>query len=301
MVPSPSVLVSEPSTEGEVFTVATPTGSAETAAVASVASSPLRPVTEQSKPSTPSGDVRGPVYGKASPLHASVKATAAQIDAAGTGKPLMPKVEQRAAIVPRETKFAQERIFDTAGPAPLPPAVVQTTLIKSLNIPSSVGIPEAFHIIEAAGTLQVTDLAASVRDSPLPFGEEVKVLPVVDKPEIKDGKKYLFHVIIKPISLPSETSSLMLVGSIPEFGAWDPTDGVELAKRGEETWEAIVEVDSDVGFAEYKYAIVDDVDGLVRWEQGENRTVNWCAFSRSELRDAVLTCFLPGTMPTSNE
>lgn len=212
-------------------------------------------------------------------LEQSVKSAAANIEASGTGIPLLPKVNQRDTVIPKETKFAQERLFDTSGPAQQAPqaaALAATaSAIKSLNLPANTAVQEAFSIVQEAA-LKPTDLAGSIRDSPGSFGAKTKPAAVTTpKPELKDGPKYLLHILLKPIKAPNATSSIALVGNIPELGAWDASDAVVLAKRGEDTWEAVVELDSPSGSADYKYAIVDEKDGQVQWENGDNRKLTW--------------------------
>lgn len=202
----------------------------------------------------------------------------AALEAAGTGKPLLPKVNEKTTVVPKETKFAQERLFDTSGPAPQTPNVVAAAAtaaaFKALNLPENTAVPEAFSIINEA-SLKPTDLAGSIRDGAVPFGAKVKPSSsTTPKPEVKAGPKYLLHILLKPVTA-GDGKSVVLVGNLPEFGGWDVADGVDLAKRANDTWEAVVEVDATSGSAEYKYAIVDEKDGMVQWEEGDNRKITW--------------------------
>ncbi|MFD0775660.1 carbohydrate-binding module family 20 domain-containing protein, partial [Streptomonospora algeriensis] len=66
--------------------------------------------------------------------------------------------------------------------------------------------------------------------------------------------------------------NVRVAGSIPELGAWDPAQGVELSTddTGYPTWTGSVDLPEGAAF-EYKLVKVAP-DGSVEWEQGANRS-----------------------------
>lgn len=63
--------------------------------------------------------------------------------------------------------------------------------------------------------------------------------------------------------------TLVLVGSLPELGSWDPWQGVRLSGDEWPLWRGSVELRRGAAF-EYKFVILG-ADGAVRWESGDNR------------------------------
>jgi phosphatidylserine/phosphatidylglycerophosphate/cardiolipin synthase-like enzyme len=63
--------------------------------------------------------------------------------------------------------------------------------------------------------------------------------------------------------------SLVLVGDLPELGAWDPHSGVRLDGSDWPTWRASLPLRSGARF-EYKLVVLR-ADGSVVWERGDNR------------------------------
>lgn len=64
--------------------------------------------------------------------------------------------------------------------------------------------------------------------------------------------------------------TVVLVGSLPELGSWDPARGVVLSGEGWPTWTGSLELRSGAYF-EYKL-VIRRADGSVRWENGSNRS-----------------------------
>ncbi|MGN7860420.1 carbohydrate-binding module family 20 domain-containing protein [Microbacterium sp. 22303] len=63
---------------------------------------------------------------------------------------------------------------------------------------------------------------------------------------------------------------LVVVGSDPALGAWDPAKGLALSSAAYPVWRASAAIPSGTSF-EYKYAKVS-ADGTVEWESRSNRT-----------------------------
>lgn len=71
--------------------------------------------------------------------------------------------------------------------------------------------------------------------------------------------------------------NILLIGSIPELGNWDPSDAIMMTGHynGPDAWPtftASVDIPAGTSF-EYKY-IFQDTDGTETWEAGENREVS---------------------------
>ncbi len=63
--------------------------------------------------------------------------------------------------------------------------------------------------------------------------------------------------------------SLVLVGSAPELGSWDPLQGVRLSGDEWPLWNGVIDMRAGSAF-EYKFVVLSE-DGNTRWESGENR------------------------------
>eukprot|EP00743_Colponemidia_sp_Colp-15_P006072 GILK01006526.1.p1 GENE.GILK01006526.1~~GILK01006526.1.p1 ORF type:complete len:407 (-),score=39.55 GILK01006526.1:48-1220(-) len=78
--------------------------------------------------------------------------------------------------------------------------------------------------------------------------------------------------------------NVKLVGSSPLLGSWDPKSALTLRWTEGHKWVTSIEVDDSESF-EYKFVVIQDKPGMVKWEEGLNRAVN---VSEAELVDGHL-------------
>jgi 4-alpha-glucanotransferase len=87
---------------------------------------------------------------------------------------------------------------------------------------------------------------------------------------------------------------LVVTGSTPELGNWDPAKALRLEHIGNGNWVATLELDDAVSSFEYKYALADEWQNLLDTEWGANRRA---AFqqkpARAILKDAWRAKFHP--------
>ena len=76
------------------------------------------------------------------------------------------------------------------------------------------------------------------------------------------------YVVVEAALPPSE--QLMLVGSSCELGEWQVANGLPMTYLGDYRWGVALRAHA---YAEYKFVVTTPNGDLLRWEQGENRTL----------------------------
>ncbi len=65
---------------------------------------------------------------------------------------------------------------------------------------------------------------------------------------------------------------LAVIGNTPQLGEWQRP--VRMSRIALQEWAVNIDASLLYHQAEYKYAIVDDKNNIIRWEEGVNRTIN---------------------------
>lgn len=73
-------------------------------------------------------------------------------------------------------------------------------------------------------------------------------------------------------TVPGEDASV--VGNISELGNWNPDNSFPLNYHQGGNWSNALELEPTDTNIEYKYIIKNNMNGEIRWEEGENRILN---------------------------
>jgi hypothetical protein len=69
----------------------------------------------------------------------------------------------------------------------------------------------------------------------------------------------------------TNSTNVKIVGSTEELGNWEVVRGPQLQWQKDGWWRVALFI-SDAKFPfQYKYLLYDEIDGSIKWEEGENR------------------------------
>lgn len=67
------------------------------------------------------------------------------------------------------------------------------------------------------------------------------------------------------------TQKLLIIGSCPELGRWEPKRAIEMSDANYPEWQVEIPVSLAHFPFEYKFAVLDETRGPLLWEAGANR------------------------------
>lgn len=100
-----------------------------------------------------------------------------------------------------------------------------------------------------------------------------KILDKLTQKNIKAlrPKKLETHRFSIQVPIYPSYESIVLLGSSAELGNWEKEKAIKLKQTDALTWEASLNLSKNTGIIEYKYAILNQKTGNIRYEKGENR------------------------------